>query len=312
MKGQPLGRTLGTALQRTFRPLTTPGGRSAAWLLAAAGLGTLVLASDRLAERLYEAWRPRLERQVGRVMGRPLQLGRYQGLGPDGLHVGPSRFLPGPHDGSTVSARSLRLLLDPLGSWQRRQLVLDISLSDARADLRPNRQGQLWVLGSLPPGTEPPALELHIRLRKGLLALHGIGSGTEPLQLAVTGQVGILPRERRLDGRVRAWLPGMPGSVQLVGGGNWHTRLWQGDLESSQVSLAPLRRLLPRQVQLEGHADGRLRLGLDRGHVRCGGTLQLRAVRWRQRGLDGPFNAKRLPLTRGDDRLGISASPSRY
>ena len=305
MKGLPWNHALTT--------LSTPQRRIALAGAVLVGVGAVVVGSDRLLERIYESWRPRLERQVGRIMGRPLQLGPYQGIGPDGLRVGASRFLPGPQDGSTTTVRSLRLLVDPLASWQRRQLVLDISLAGARADLRPNRRGQVWVLGHLPPGGEPPPLELHFRLLEaGDLTIHGLGGRREPLRLRLAGQVGVFPRQRRLDGRVRTWLPATAGSALLVGGGSWKRRLWGMDVISEQVGLQPLQRWLPRSVRLEGQADGRLRLGLEKGRFRCSGTLQVRRVRWHQPGLEGPIAGERLPLTCADTRLSVASSPWSY
>lgn len=304
-----------TGLPRSLRSIaTSPAWRRVGLIgLSLGGLGALVIGSDRLLEHLYDSWRPRLERQVGRIMGRPLQLGPYQGIGPDGLRFGASRFLSGPEDGSTAAVRSLRLLVDPLASWRRRQLVLDISLAGARADLRPNRDGQVWVLGPLPPGGEPLPLELRFRLLEpGDLAMHGLGNRPQPLRLQLAGQVGVFPRQRRLDGRVRAWLPATPGSALLVGGGSWKQRLWRVDVVAEQVSLQPLQRWLPRNVRLEGRADGRLRLGLEQGRIRCGGMVQLRQVRWRQSGLAGAIEGERLPLRCDDTRISVASSPWRY
>ena len=305
MKGLP-----GTPLSGALAP---PWRRAALIGLGVGGLVAVVVGSDRLLERIYESWRPRLERQVGRVMGRPLRLGPYQGLGPDGLRVGPSRFLSGDQDGSTASVRSLRLLIDPLASWRRRQWVLDISLAGARADLKPNRDGQVWVLGKLPPGGQPPRLELRFRLLEpGELTLHAPGTRPQPLVLQLAGQLGVFPHQRRLEGRVRGWLPSRAGSLLLVGGGNWQRQRWGVEAQAEQLSLQPLQRLLPRSVRLEGRADGRLQLGLEQGQFRCGGVLQLSGVRWRQPGLEGPIRGERLPLRCQDRRLSITSSPWSY
>ena len=156
-------RSLRKALQRNawlrHRVSAPTGGRSSGPpvpLVALAGGGVLVvgavalwLASDRLLAGLYESWRPRLERQVGTIMGRPLQLGPYCGLSADGLCVGPSGLLAGAKDGSTAEVRRTHVLLDPLASWRQRSLVLDLSFSGARVDLRPNASGQWWLLGQV-------------------------------------------------------------------------------------------------------------------------------------------------------------------
>ena len=148
----------------------SPLARRLAWtslaLAAVGGAGMLALWwwSDRLLDRLYQHWRPTLERQIGRVMGRPLQLGPYRGLGAEGLQVGPSRLLPGPQDGSSASVESVLVRIDPLASWRQRAAVLDLSFAGARVDLRRNARGQIWVLGPFKPGQEPPRLDLRFSL----------------------------------------------------------------------------------------------------------------------------------------------------
>ena len=205
------------------------------------------------------------------------------------------------------------MLLDPLASWRRRRLVLDISFSGAQAALRPNRRGELWVLGRLPPGSAPPPLELRFRaLRQAELAWYGPALGSQPLRLPLSGQVVVVPPERRLDGRVRIWSSGQPGSALLVGGGDWQERRWGVELAAQGFPLQPLQRFLPRRVRLAGHADGRWRLTLDQGRFRCDGTLQLGGVQWRQPGLEGPIIADRLPLRCAPDRLSIASSGWRY
>ena len=73
-----------------------------------AGSGWLLwLGLDRLGERLYAALKPKLERQVGRVMGHPLEFGPYAGLRPLGLAVGSSRFRPGPDNPSSLTTSEI-------------------------------------------------------------------------------------------------------------------------------------------------------------------------------------------------------------
>jgi len=71
------------------------------------GAGTAVgiwFGADYLVGRLYRHLRPDLERQIGKGLGHPLQLGPYQGLRPWGLAIGPSRVEAGPADNSTAAA----------------------------------------------------------------------------------------------------------------------------------------------------------------------------------------------------------------
>ncbi|MFM7085818.1 MAG: translocation/assembly module TamB domain-containing protein [Cyanobium sp.] len=303
----------GLPRQRIPAPLLARWVAGGLVLVGGGAVIALALWSDRLLAGLYDSWRPRLERQVGRVMGHPLQLGPYQGLGPDGLRVGPSRFLAGAEDGSTGSVRGLRVLIDPIASWRSRSLVLDLSLSGARADLRANDRGQLWVLGRVPPGGDPPALQLRLRLlQEGELTLHGLGSASEALRFRLAGHTDLLLQQRRLQGRLRVRLPGHGGVADLQGGGNWQTRLWAMQVSSRSLALTALRPFLPRQAQLAGQADGRVQLSWRQGRSGCRGGLQLRQVSWRQQGLPGVIRAERLPVACDDGGLTLARSPWRY
>ena len=183
-------------------------GSIAVGALVAAGLW----AGDRLARQTYLRLRPGLERQLGQILGHPLRLGPYQGLGLDGLRVGPSQLLAGPQEGSTAAVRGLRLGLDPLASLVRRQPWLLLELDGAQLDLRPNARGQVWVLGRPQRGARRPRLQLQLGLRQpAQLRLHprpvaGTGpSGGRPAAPAViTGQL-----EARLQ------LQTLPGQLQL-------------------------------------------------------------------------------------------------
>ena len=90
-------------LSKRFRsPRRFPARLLLALVLAGSAVAALALlawiCSDRLLAGLYGHWRPWIERQVGNVMGHPLQLGPYKSFGSGGLEVGPSRFLPGKGD----------------------------------------------------------------------------------------------------------------------------------------------------------------------------------------------------------------------
>ncbi|MEB3333204.1 MAG: hypothetical protein VKI83_12020, partial [Synechococcaceae cyanobacterium] len=242
--------------------------------------------ADLALRRLYEHWRPQLERQIGAVMGRPLQLGPYRGFGPDGLRVGPSRLLPGSLDHSSASVRGLTVQIDPFGSWQRGEAVLDLSLAGARADLRPDRQGRLWVLGSLAPGQTPPRLDLRLRLLDSAdLTIRPLPAGTTPLRLQLQGQVRVQPPQRRLQGLVRVRQPGRSGSLLLEGQGQWQRQFWQLSLRPEGVGLEGLRPWLPAVLGspangLSGRASGRVLLRFERGSTSCGGELRIAALRW--------------------------------
>ncbi len=297
----------GRPLRRRW-PLALGGG------LIAVGGGALWLGSDQIAARIYAHWRPRIEQQVGRVMGRRLELGPYRGLSPDGLVVGPSRFLPGPADGSTVSASEVRVAFDPLQSWLRRTALLDLSFRGAQADLRPNARGQVWVLGSLPPGREPPRLDLRFRLLDpARVRLWGVARDRQPLQGRLSGEVGLRTHRRQLDLTALLRLDDQPGSLRLEGAGNWQQRRWVVDLRPAGLGVGPLQRMLPLPPgRLAGTAEGQVRLRLEQGRPSCDGDLQLRQVRWQPRGVSDAVAIPRLPLSCEGRDLVAGSSPWRF
>ncbi|MFN5696258.1 MAG: hypothetical protein ACK486_04385, partial [Cyanobacteriota bacterium] len=188
---------------------------------------------DQVLAGLYGRWRPRLEQQIGQVLGHPLSLGPYRGIGFDGVAIGPSRLGPGPKDGSSASVEGARVMVHPLASWRQRTLILDLSFQGARADLRPNAQGQFWVLGPIKAGQKPPRLDLTFRLLEpGRVRLHGLGAADRILPLEALGQVGLRIHRQEVDWRSVVRLPGSPGSALVYGGGQWQQRRWTSKVES--------------------------------------------------------------------------------
>ncbi len=284
-----------------------------------AGLGVGVFWFDRIVAGLYGRFRPTLERQVGRAMGRPLQLGPYRGLKPDGLWIGPSRFLPGSRDASTVSVEGVRVRLDPLASLALRGFALDLGFERARAELRRNASGQFWVLGSVPPGREPPRIDLRLGLLQPAdLRVRGAGATSLPLDLRLSGQVALRLHRREIDLGLRLTPPAgeRGGSLRLDGEGQWQKQHWQGRLTARRLPLALMRPLLPAGDRvggsLAGEADGRVGLRIRRGLARCEGGLELRDVRWRLGTGATPLTAERLPLSCRDRALILPASVWRF
>ena len=281
----------------------------------------LVLASDRLLRLAYERMRPQIERQVGRVMGHPLRLGPYRGFGADGLVVGPSRFLVGERDASTASVQEVRATIDPFSSWRLRTLVLDLSFRGAQVDLRRNDRGWWWELGSLPPGPEPPRLDLTFRLLEpGQVRLHGLGAARAPFPLSLSGEARLRPHERALDASALVRLPAREGSVRIDGRGRWRERRWRAMLTPRGLPVAAFQSLLPRggpfgplaRGQLEGRAEGRFALDLVSGRPSCSGSLRVRGVRWRPRSGATPLAVDTVPLQCRGQELAVSSADWRY
>lgn len=261
------------------------GGSIGAGLLAWGAL-------DRLAAQAYPRLRPLIERQVGRVMGHPLRLGPYAGLRPWGVAVGPSRFLPGPDNPSTIETSAVAVSLDPLRSLMQRTWVLQIRVQGARVQLHRNSVGAYWLLGRLPPGRPAPPLALRIALQgPARVALHPAGGGPLHLQVQGDGTVDLRRRQVQLAGLVR---PDAGGTLRFGLIAQWQRRLWQLQITPRALPLQPLLPLLPAPVQqqLLGRLDGQVQgqLLLRQGNL-CQGDLRVRGARWRGAVLPAPLRA---------------------
>ena len=292
-----------------------------AFVLAGSAVAALALlawiSSDRLLAGLYGHWRPWIERQVGTVMGHPLQLGSYQSFGPGGLEVGPSRFLPGKGDDSTISVRGVRARVRPLASWQQQSLQLELDFIGAEVDLRRNRLGQIWKLGTVAPGRRPPKLNLTFRLLEpAKVRLWGFSQPNRgPLQAQVRGQANLNLPASRIDVRARLEWPQDPGALLLLGRGQWgQGQRWQGDFTARGLALPPLSPLLPLppSSRLAGYADGQVRLSLQQGVAGCSGFLKAQAVRWRASPNAPDLTLAPLPLRCNDKQLELASSRWRY
>ena len=266
----------------SLAPPPSPQGQGSFRLLAAftGGCGALLLlvwGGDQALRKIYEHWRPRLEQPLSQLSGHPVELGDYQGLGWGGLRIGPSRIAPGRLDGSSVLVRSVLVSVDPLASLRQRLPVVHVGLAGVRAELRRNSQGQYWVPGRLAKGSEPPRLDLRLRLVDPAL-LNLQPSGTS---LRLTGRGAVRPHRREVE--LAAWLraDGAGDSLAMELQGNWQRQRWDGTLRAKAFQLAPLQRLLGLPGQLAGRADGTFALAWRDRQPFCRGGAQLRQLRWR-------------------------------
>ena len=287
------------------RPLRRAPGPWLAAVALTAGTGLLVwVGLDRLGHRAYTALKPRLERQLGRVMGHPLQFGPYAGLRPLGLAAGPSRFRSAADNPSSLTVSEVSVALDPLRSVLERAWVLQIQLRDARLELRRNRRGSYWELGRVDPGRQPPPLGLRIGLQGPARIVVQPARG-RPLALRAEGEARLhLPR-RQLS-LVALIHPREGGSLRLGLQTQWQQRRWLLQLAPRALPLQPLVPLLPEAVQpqlagrLTAQLDGRLRL---QNGARCQGQVQAPLVRWHAAQLPVPLVLQGLRLHCGDGRL---------
>ena len=265
----------------------------AALALSGAGLALLAWSGDQALRRLYQHWQPRLEKSLSEVLGHPLELGPYMGLGWGGLGLGPSRIGAGPSDASSVTVRSVAVSLDPLTSLRLRLPVLHVTLAGVRADLRRNPQGQYWVPGRPAAAAAPPRLDLRLRLAEP--ALVTLAPAGQSYRLAA--RLGLRPHREslELDARLRPEKGG--GQMGLRLEGNWQKQQWQASLRSQAFPLGALQAPLSVPGQVSGRLDGMVRLVWSGPQRDCQGQLQLDQLQWRP----GP----------GHTRLELAAAPLR-
>ena len=283
-----------------------------------AGFGLIGLASgawygaDRMALAIYNQRRPWLEQLVSGSLGQPLELGPYTGLRPLGLAAGPSRFLPGPNNPSTLEAPAVEVALDPVRSLLQRALVLQIRVLQPSLQLRRNRNGAFWELPSQRPGREPPRVALRFQVPKGGRGV--LHSPAGPTAFALQGEADLPLWRRQLD--LRASLAPqsggqLPFQLQL----NWQQRQWWLQLQPRQLALQPLMPLLPEGLhgqlvgRLQGVVSGQLQLQRRSGTASCSGGLTAAALRWRPQGLKQPLTTQSLALRCSREAVQLDPSP---
>jgi translocation and assembly module TamB len=247
------------------------------------GLGS----AELILRRVYDSLKPGLERQLGELLGHPLQLGAMRGIGWYGIgwhgtgwfgvELGPSRLLPVAADRSSVRAQGLSVSLDPWASLRQREAVLQLDFSGVEANLQRNRNGQYWVLGPFKPAAKQPRLALRLRLlQPARLRLEPAG-----LRARVSAELALQPRRHslQLQGRLQ---PSQGGSIWLQLAGEWNKQRWTAKLRGERLPLAPLRPALKLPGRLGGQAQGVLELSLAKNRVGCQGGLRLSDLQWQQ------------------------------
>ncbi len=95
-------------------------------------------AADHWASSLFQRVRPDIEAQISKPLGHPVSIGRYRGLGLQGLALGPVQVRKGPLDQSTAEIQRLTIGLDPFASLLRFKPVLTVRVRGAQIDLQRN------------------------------------------------------------------------------------------------------------------------------------------------------------------------------
>ncbi|KMM17562.1 hypothetical protein [Synechococcus sp. GFB01] len=285
-------------------------------LIGAAGVGLIAFGTDGLLRHIYGRLRPRLEADLGFILGRPLELGPYRGVDLSGVQIGPSRLRPGVRDQSSLTLRGLSVGLDPLASLRLGLPVLHVGLRGVEADLRRNAQGEYWVLGDTDPAAPLPRLDLRLRLvDPARLRLHPAGGGWR-----LSGGMELQPHRRSLAVAVGLRpLGSRDGAAGLLQGrleGRWDQDRWTVDLAARRLPLEPLARLVDLPGEVRGRTDGRVRLAFVRSKPQCHGALRTSDLGWSPAGRpDSGKPLLQLPGLRLEceaDRLLLPSTPWRW
>ena len=279
------------SMRRNRRVLTVLGGS------LVGGLG-LWIAADRWIASQFERLRPDIEAQISTPLGHPVDVGRYRGLGLQGIALGPVQLRKGPLDQSTAEIQRLSIGLDPLASLQRLRPVLTVRVRGAHLDLRRNAEGAYWVPGPFPEGNEPPRLDLRVRFSDpARIRIHPAG-----LSLTASGWSDLRLDEHRVEASLKLMLPER-GRITVQGRGRWVRPEFQLTTRLERLQLARYQGLLPLTLPLEmqGQLGGNLRLAWKQGQASCSGGLSLQRAVFRGQSMEHTLESPQLRVScRGD------------
>ena len=243
-------------------------------VLAGSVLGgfTIWVAADRWLDSQFQRLRPGIEAQLSQPLGHPVSIGRYRGLGPQGIALGPVVVRSGPSDQSSAEIQRISIGFDPLLSLQRLRPVLSVRVSGTHLDLRRNDEGAYWVPGPFPKQGDPPRLDLRVRFSDPAR----IRIAPAGLSLTAAGWTGIRLDEHRADASLQFVLPDR-GRISVKGRGRWVRPEFQLTTRLERLQLSRYQGLLPLKLplQVQGQLGGNLRLGWRQGRANCNGGLSL-------------------------------------
>ena len=281
---------------------------------------------DRGLAAAYRQSRSSLQERYGKALGRPLRFGDYQGLGPTGLRLGPSRILAGGQDNSHLEASRLHVSVDLLASLLQRRWVITFQLEDLVANWHRNADGRFWVMAGGGKGPLPVELRLHTRqpARFRVWTRAGDRLPQQPdIAATFSGMVAFGHAKHGLEIRGRLEMP-EGGWLFITSRGVPFAMDGQTALAARKMSLDRLQPLLagsPWQ-NLSGRLNGSLAFGRSRRTNWCRGAMVLRdglatvAVAGVERELQvSPLhlrcNGRQLQLPAGEFRSGDLAGTMR-
>ncbi|KZR85988.1 hypothetical protein MITS9509_01972 [Synechococcus sp. MIT S9509] len=296
MRGGP------TSMRRNRLVLSVLGG-------SLIGGGALWFAADRCAASLFQRVRPGIEAQISRPLGHPVSIGRYRGLGLQGIALGPVQVGKGPLDQSTAEIQRITIGLDPLATVQRLRPVLQVRVRGAHLELRRNNKGAYWVPGPFPKQGDPPRVDLKVRFSNPAR----IRIAPAGLSLTAAGWSGIRLDEHRADGVLKFVLPER-GRITVKARGRWVRPEFELTTRLERIQLARYQGLLPSKLplQMRGQLGGNLRLGWSRGQANCSGGVSLQRAEFSGQAMEHTLESPQLRVSCRGDVLKVTNSRWAY
>ena len=104
------------------------------------------VSTDILVAKLFDRFRPHIERELTKPLGHPVVIGPYKGLRLWGLSLGPTKLEAGLKDDSTVDLSGLTIRYAPVASFFTWRPVLAVDLEDTNIRLIANNEGSYWYI----------------------------------------------------------------------------------------------------------------------------------------------------------------------
>ncbi len=272
------------------------------------GGGGAVLFLDRFLNRYFDVNRTQLEEALSKPVGHPVKIGPYKGLRLWGIAIGPTEFLPGDKDSSSVSFSSLEVKIAPVSTLVNWRPVAIIRPKGTKFTLRPNSTGQYWVAGAS-DSKSLPKVDLQLQLIEPAKVLF------EPtkLELQAKGKAFFKLLEKKIIGSIEVNLP-EEGGFYLNGNGYWdrlelNTKARLKGVNLQQLQIAFLK---GKDMNIGGKVDGDFQIVINKGGITCGGGLDLSKINLKGGVLRNPLSTSKISINCVNDFLQLTSSQWKY
>ncbi len=270
--------------------------------------GTLFwVAADRAMEKFFARFRPQLEQELSKPLGRPLLIGPYKGLRPWGVAIGQTKLLSGFRDNSTAKFSSLTVKIAPIASFLQLRPVAIVRLKGANINLRSNESGTYWAFG-VQDGS-PPNIDLRVQLVESSKIL----VGPTGLEFRATARTSFLLAQKKASGTLQLGSLG-GGSLSLKGKGYWDRLELKARARLKQIELAPFHEVFSQaqEFKAEGKLDGDFQFGIEGGRFKCKGGMGLSNFFLKGGQLQDSLSSTKTTLNCSNDSLELASPQWKY